>query len=212
MTTKEQMIRSTFTDLDDWGLRLQQPWRPDPGTPLETDDLDWPPFPVTQVAVAGLDSARDHLQAVRVHIDAGQLFPFAQSRLLRTAALAAAQAVWVLAPEGSAERVERARICVLEINDQHRKFLTDLQSLAPEPHEGTDKVAAHVATRLGELKALRAADGQTETFNATGIIRSAALSTFGDEAIALEAQVEWRRGSGAAHGLCGPDGDKRTHA
>ena len=65
------MIRSTFADLDAWGLRLMKPWQPDPGTPLEQDDLDWPPFPVTQVAVAGLGSARDHLQAVRVHIDAG---------------------------------------------------------------------------------------------------------------------------------------------
>ena len=90
--------------------------------------------------------------------------------------------MWVLAPDQSTERIERARICVLEINDQHHKFLKDLQQLTPEPHEGTSKVAAHVAERLGELTALRTADGQTKTLNSTDVIYEAALATGGRNA------------------------------
>lgn len=42
---------------------------------------------------------------------------------------------------------------------------------------------------------------QKAPFNATAVIEDAARMTFGDARIALEAKAEWRRGSGAAHGL-----------
>jgi hypothetical protein len=158
-------------------------------------------FPASQVAVAGLAAARDHLQAVRIHIDARQLFPYAQASLIRTATLAAAQAIWVLAPEEREDRIRNARTLTLHLYDEFLKFLRDLQDLPPSPHAGTDDVERLVAQRLSELAQKRAADGQKARFQATRTIEAAALATWGHPEVALEARVEWRRGSAAAHGL-----------
>ena len=129
----EAQIRATFADLDAWGVRLRTVYRPAPGSDLAADDLDWPVLPVSQVAIAGMGSARDHLQAVRVHLDLDlpEVFPFAQGTLLRTAMLSAAQAVWVLAPDAPADRVKNARTLARHTYEQHLLYLRDLQSLAP---------------------------------------------------------------------------------
>lgn len=199
----EAQIRQTFADLDAWGARLRNVYRPAPGSDLAEDDLDWPVLPVSQVAIAGMGAARDHLQAVRIHLDVKppEVFPFAQGTLLRTAMLSAAQAVWVLAPDARADRVKNARTLAHHTYEQHLLYLRDLQALAPEPHANTDAVAAHVQQRLDELTALRASQGQKAKFEATRTIEEAALTAWGRPEIALEAKVEWRRGSGAAHGL-----------
>lgn len=199
----EAQVRATFADLDAWGARVRTPYVPLPGSELATDDLDWPAFPASQVAASGIGAARDHLQAVRVHLEVrpAQLFPFAQATLVRTAMLSAAQAVWVLAPDARSDRVARARTLAQHTYEQHLLFLRDLQALTAAPHTGNDSVAAHVALRLAELRARRAADGQKSKFEATATIEQAALATWGRPELALEAKVEWRHGSGAAHGL-----------
>lgn len=198
----ESRVRETFPDLYRWGLRLAHPFVPAPGSELAEDDSDWRWTPVSQVAFTGMGAARDHLQAVRVHIEAGELFPFAQQTLLRTAILAAAQGVWVLAPNDREERLRRARTFAYENLKQHLVFLRDLQGLSPAPHAGTDAVERHAAQRRTELADLRAAAGQgAQPLNATDVIQKAVLATWGSPELATEARVEWRRGSGAAHGL-----------
>lgn len=199
-TTAENRVRSTFKDLDAWRLRLSTPFQPAPGSELATDDSDWLPTPVSQIAVAAAGAARDHLQAVRVQIDARNLFPYAQMTLIRTAMLAAAQAVWVFAPAASSQRIERARTLAKQEYEQHLLFLTDLMALAPAD-KNTASVHQHVSQRLAQLDAKRAADGQRAKFEATRTVELAALATWGSTQTALEAKVEWRRGSGAAHGL-----------
>jgi hypothetical protein len=194
-------VLGTFADLDVWGHRLAVVHLPEPGSDLAEDDEDWPVLPVSQIAVSGLAAARDHLQAVRIHIDARQLFPFAQASLIRTATLAAAQAVWVLAPDEREARIGNARTLTQHLYEEHLKFLRDLQALAASPHAGTDAVEGLVTQRLAELSAKRAADGQRSRFEATKTIEVAALATWGRPEMALEARVEWRRGSAAAHGL-----------
>jgi hypothetical protein len=160
------------------GLRLAHPFVPTPGSELPEDDSDWQWTPVSQVAFTGMGAARDHLQAVRVHIEAGELFPFAQQTLLRTAILSAAQGVWVLAPDDRAERLSRARTFAYENLEQHQVFLLDLQGLAPTPHAGTDAVERHAAQRRAELADLRAAAGQgVQPLNATDVIQKAVLAT-----------------------------------
>ncbi len=146
-------------------------------------------------------AANDHLQAVHVHIEARQLFPFAQASLVRTAMLSAAQAVWVLAPDDRHERIRNARTLTQHMYEQHLQFLHDLQGLAHTPHAGTDTVERHVTQRLAELSARRTANGQKSRFGATKTIEVAAQATWGRPEMALEAGAEWRRGSGAAHGL-----------
>jgi hypothetical protein len=198
----ETKVRNTFPHLDQWGLRLRTAYVPQPGSELADDDIDWPWTPVSQVAVSGMGAARDHLQAVRIHIEAGELFPFAQQTLLRTAILAAAQGVWVLAPDDRHERLRRARTFAYENLKQHLVFLRDLQGLSPTPHAGTDAVERHAAQRRAELADLRATAGQGALpLNATDVIQQAVLATWGSRELATEARVEWRRGSGAAHGL-----------
>ena len=109
-SSKLRLLRSTFPTLDEWGVDLESAFVPGQGSALAVDDTDWIPVPVSQVAVMGLGSARDHLQAVRVLIEAGQVFPFAHSTLIRSAVVGGAQAVWVLAPEDPATRIDRARL------------------------------------------------------------------------------------------------------
>lgn len=196
----EARIRSTFARLDEMRARVGAPFPPDPGSELAADDEDWPAFPVTQVAASSMAAAVDHLQAFRMHVEVGQLFSFAHPTLLRTALLGSAQAVWVLAPDNPYERRARARTLAVHVNTEHLKFLKDLQSLTPEKHAGTDTVAAHAELRLTELKEARAVAGQREKFEATRVIEVAAAATWGNPA-ATEARTEWRRASGAGHGL-----------
>jgi hypothetical protein len=201
-TRTEDRVRATFLNLYRWGLRLAHPFIPEPGSELADDDADWRWMPVSQVAVTSMGAARDHLQAVRVHVDAGEFFPFAQQTLLRTAMLAAAQAVWVLAPDQRPERIRNARTIAHENYAKHLTYLRDLQALSPAPHAGTDAVARHAAQRRDELAGLRAADGQERLpLTPTDVIQAAVRATWGSREMATEARVEWRRGSGAAHGL-----------
>lgn len=200
MSEALETIQQTLPDLDAWGARTSVPYRPGPGSALAEDDLGWPPMPLSQCAIAALASCRDHLQAVRVHIDAQNVFPFATRTLLRTAVLAGAQAVWMLAPDSALTRQQRGRTVAAEVYRRHGEFLSDLQSLNGARHAGTDTVATLVAERLAELAEQRAAAGERDQWQATKIIESAATATFGDTNL-VEARVEWRAGSGAAHGL-----------
>ena len=84
--------------------------------------------------------------------------------------------------------------------DKHGQFLNDLSALAGGAHADTETVRTHVAGRAEELREKRDAAGERATFQATPVIEDAVRETLG-ELFALEAKVEWRRGSGAAHGL-----------
>lgn len=83
--------------------------------------MDWKPWPLSQLAFGGLAAARDHLQAIRVHIEAGQLFPLATDTLLRGALLGAAQTVWMLAPDDQPTRLDYARTAAAEMLRRHRE-------------------------------------------------------------------------------------------
>lgn len=197
----EAFVSSTFKRLDELRARTRKPFRPEAGTELAADDLDWPSFPMSQVAVSSMSAAVDHIQAFRVHAETDERFSFAHPTLLRTALLASAQAVWVLASEESDVRRARARTLAFHVNAEHVKFLKDLQSLTPESHANTDEVAVQAAARLDELRVRRTSAGQSEKFEATRVIETAAEATWVAAVAAAEARVEWRRGSAAAHGL-----------
>lgn len=200
----EALIRSTFSTLDDWHTALRELYTPPAGSVLATDDDDWAPHRLSQVAVGALGSARDHLEAVRVHFDAKAFFPYAQSTLVRSALIAAAEAVWVLAPEDRVTRLGRAR-CVAEYSlDQHRKYLNVLRSLPDTPHENTELVTGFVTERLGQLREVRVAAGEGFELNTTSMIAEAAEATFVDKKLVAEIDAVWRRASGAAHGLQWP--------
>jgi len=196
----EAIIRRTFADLDRWRLLARNGWTPAPGSALAVDDEDWPWWPLSQLAVAGLAAGRDHIGAVQGHLERGEPFPFADGTLLRSGMLGAATAVWLLAPNDRAARLKRARTVAAEVYDKHAQFLGDLSSLSGGDHAGTEAVKNHVAERTKELARLRDAAGERATFQATHVVEAAAKAALG-EPYGLEARVEWRRGSGAAHGL-----------
>lgn len=197
--TALDLIRSTFPDLDSWGARSATVNAPEPSSELGRDDQEAIGWHTSQLAVAGLGAARNHLQAVRVHIDARQGFPDATGTLIRGAMLGAAQAVWLLAPEDRPTRTKRTRVLAVEVFDNHRKALADLLKLDPA-HEGTQRVHAHVAKRLGEVHARREALGEVAGYSNTALVEQAAVATLG-EGFDVEARYEWRRSSGNAHGL-----------
>ncbi len=198
-----QQIEGTFGDLDLWDARTTAGFVPEPGSPLALDDEDWKPWRLSQLAIGGLAASHDHLEAIRVHIEARRLFPLATDTLLRGALLGAAQAVWLLAPEDQATRLDFSRCAAAEMHRRHREWLSDLRKIPAEPHEGTEKVYAHVFKREGELQAKREAIGQARKFDSTNIIERAAAAAFGP-ATATEARTVWRALSGAAHGLSWP--------
>ena len=190
----------TWTELDDWRGRLTATAPPSAESALAADDSDFPGWPISRLAHGGLAAAVDHLQAIRVHLEAKNMFPFATGTLLRGAFLGSAQAVWLLSPSDQPARLERSRKLAEEMTHKHLQFLTDLRSIASPPHANTDLVHRHVTKRFAEIRALRAEYGQKGTFNATEVIESAAATTFGSS-MSDEARTEWRRLSGSAHGL-----------
>lgn len=199
----EETVRQTFPRLDTWRLRAQHPHTPEPGSDLAALDAEWPHSPASQLAAAALGAARDHLGAVQEHIESGSLHPFADRSLLRTATLGAAQAVWMLAPDDPARRAARTRTVATETYEKHLQYLdgllqtTDDQSV---PDRATQVVAEHVRQRLQQLTDVRDQRGERAKFESTAIIRDATKAVLGAE-YAAEAVVEWRRASGAAHGL-----------
>ncbi|MEU2007199.1 hypothetical protein ACH47B_38650 [Rhodococcus sp. NPDC019627] len=86
------------------------------------------------------------------------------------------------------------------MQDHHSAYLDGLQKLVPTPHEGTDQVAANVARRRDELEKLRSVMGQKAVLKTTKMIEEAAHEALGAD-LARDVVLEWRAGSGAAHGL-----------
>ncbi|MHA0290193.1 hypothetical protein ACXYX3_27635 (plasmid) [Mycobacterium sp. C3-094] len=203
MDEQEQLtaFRKSFVELDQWRLRGRQTFVPASGGDLYEDDLDWPWLPVSQLAFVGLQAATDHMLALRCHIEARQLFPFADQTLCRSALVGAAEAVWVLAPDERAERLKRARTLAAYTLKHHSQYLTALRVSIGEPtHENTDLVAERVELRKSELETKRATDRQHGRLDTTAMINTAAASAFAPR-FAKEVNLEWQAKSGAAHGL-----------
>lgn len=196
-----EKIRSTYATLDEWGTALQTPFIPEAASELEVDDREFRPMPLSQVAWMGLGSNRDHLQAIRVQIEVGELFPFAQLSLVRSALIGAAQAVWILAPDESSVRLTRSRCVIAHMYAQHSKYLDRLRGIAPEPHAPTELVAEHVRQRHAEIVAQRTKVGERADLNTTNMIETAAWSAFGSQALVDEVDTIWRLASGATHGF-----------
>lgn len=98
MVDREATIRETFEQLEWWRERERHEYTPTEGSELAVDDEDWPWWRLSQLAFAGLASARQHLDAVRVHYAETGPYPLADPTLMRSALLGAAQAAWLLAP------------------------------------------------------------------------------------------------------------------
>lgn len=203
----EQVIRGTFSQVATW--HRTPLFVPAVGSELRTDDSEWRYQPLSQMAKSGLDVAAEHLYAVRVLIDAGQLFPFGHRALIRTALLGATYAVWLLDPSDPYERARRHRVFVEMVYRRHLQYLEELLTLATDEDSqewrNTCTVQRHLSSRKDELDALRASKGEKARWEDTSAIAEAARATFGTQQnvdeLVKEALLAWRIGSGAAHGL-----------
>ncbi|MFC0439622.1 hypothetical protein [Kutzneria buriramensis] len=98
-----------FDKVDTWMTRtLDEPTRPLRGSPLARDDQDTDPFQISHAVLGVLNSAVDHLHALRkLIIDANVVHARAPFTLLRAALENASIAVWLLAPSSRDERILR---------------------------------------------------------------------------------------------------------
>jgi len=124
-------MADTWAELDDWRGRLTATAPPAAGSALEADDTDFPGWPISRLADGGLAAAVDHLQALRIHLEAKNMFPFATGTLLRGALLGSAQVVWVLSPNDQPMRLERSRKLADEVT--HKHFRTSPTSAQSHP-------------------------------------------------------------------------------
>ena len=197
-----------------WRPLLLDPQAPEPGSSLAKDDEAFPPMPCSQLAWWGLTVAVEHLDAgLRLLADqaarSGPYFSDANYTVLRAALLGASQAAVLLLP---ASRETRTTYGLQLAHEEFRRALNIRKHL--RAHHGLPESARTAADDTRFLEGLsgpleRAAAALTErkarkSFPDTDLIDAAAglVHAQGQDArlLQLGQEMEWRLGSGSAHG------------
>lgn len=197
-------LRATFPALDRWSDHISDSTVPAVGSDLASMDARWKYAPPSTLATVGVASAREHLHAVRLLIDAGELFPSAASTLCRAALVGAAQSVWMLAGADQTTRLQRALSLAVEDYRNHITFgnATLAASDYIELHATADDQLARLVRRRSEVTAILDELGGKVSTNMTNDVLPAALAaTPGNEEFRAQAELRWRSMSGAAHSL-----------
>lgn len=206
MTDEELLsqLRATFPQLDRWRLVVASEVRIVEDSELAEDDRLWPPGPLSSWVLLGLGAAREHLHAVRLLVEAGELFPSAAPTLCRTALIGAALAVWMLEPVERRERRRRWLSVAYDDYSEHLKYgnqaLADLSKESLHPEAAGQ--LARLEIRRDEVAALLAELGGRYRINLTNEVVPAALAVaVPDERLRAEMLLQWRSMSGAVHAL-----------
>lgn len=161
------------------------------GSPLAGDDRASNPYKVSHAVIRVLDSATEHLDALRVLLVKGQvLHPAAPFTLARAAIEAGSTAVWLLLPASRQERVMRSlRLYLADARDSN----TIAEQTGLSVRRPLDERRSHL-----EAIAARAAGGGPVQLTP---VRSTALVKAADEAGTSRVGVlaAWRVCSGFAH-------------
>ncbi len=193
-------LKATFDTLDGWRERLRETDDPPAGSAFELDDRAWWPFPLSSCAWSKLASAVDHLQAVRIMVDAGSLHPIATFTLTRSALLAASEALWLLGPEDRALRQSRG-LWLAEVAD--KEHLLWSKEAAKGPGVIWPALAALRVTREAHLRGYPIARHDLPSPGPTSgldvIAWAAQYLQPGREEWVAQARAQWRQGSGNAH-------------
>jgi len=200
-----QHIRSTYESLDRWRARSTEVEEPQVGSELHGDAVIWPGYPPHQVARLSLMAGVQHLNLARVPLEQREGFPIAHPTVLRGALLAAARAVWLLAPDNRHERQQNALRTIYEVHRRLHQFIAS---------GAAGLEAAQQALALGELhgrlQAIKALWAATPSMTAkqapteTEVVTSAALTAFSDVKQQSAVPALWMQLSGDAHGLGWP--------
>jgi hypothetical protein len=202
-------IELTFPLLDAWRARSRSPERPDRGSELEADARIWPWHPPYEVARQSLIAAVQHLNLARTAIAAHEVYPTSHFTVLRGALVGAAQGVWLLSPDDTTERQQRA----LRVIDEWYSRRTQYNNaINPAGLSDLDQIRLRDQTRHLEerrrqarclwarTETLRAA----ETLNLTSVITWASADTFTDPGQQSDTRLLWNMMSGDAHALGWP--------
>lgn len=205
-TAFEEVIRGTFDQVERWHTSPRFSSRE--GSELFHDDQDWHPMPFTDSVKLELDLAAEQFHQIKVMIEADERSLTAQRILVRTALISGSIALWMVSPDHAEERTSRHRLLVEQTYFRHHQALSEQAALEERGGSVQPNLALmveHVKTRLADVRALRARDGQATQWNDTDIIRSASRYAFrkqpDPQSLAKEAVFEFRVTSGAAHGL-----------
>lgn len=120
-------------DLERWRLRVQALETPQPGSELHEDDKVFMHHSISDAARLSLASAGEHLRLAWTAIKAGELYPSAHFTTLRSALVAASQAVYVLGPDERSIRRSRGLTVIRESYINLRKFHKDSLSMPDLP-------------------------------------------------------------------------------
>ncbi len=197
-------LRETFPTLDQWRDAFAKGIAPPEGSDLAIDDEAWPYIPSSALVSLGLATAREHLHAVRLLVEAGELFPAAVSTLCRSALIGASLAVWMLEPEGRNERLRRSLSLAAEDYKRHLQYGRDVKELLPpdQVHPAADEQIDRLGLRRTQvLVLLDDLGGQVEVNLSDDVIPVALAAAVPDAAQRGQMTIGWRSMSGAAHAL-----------
>jgi hypothetical protein len=194
-------IRKTFPVVSRWRVVLAS--QIDVGGELAEDDLAWQWLPSSTLAMVGLGAAREHLHAIRLLIDAGELFPSATSTLARSGLIGASQAVWILRPDDRRERLRRALSLARHDYVQHQKFGRYVTESFPaeQTHRSAREQMSRLKMRVEQVDALLADLGGAYRIDMTNVVLRDAVDVFADPAVRAQVRGRWQQVSGSVHGL-----------
>ena len=214
MATWNDRVDRVRSAVDQWSQRLPDAGTPQPGSSLAADDAVFPRLSCSQLAWYALGVGVEHLDAtlrlLQQQVDAGgPVLPDANYTLLRAALVGSSQAVVLLC---STSREQRTTVALQIAHEEYRQLYNFREHVLQHaglvaqakteastkdylkfPRERREQVAALLTDRKAGLK-----------ITDTRLVEKAAdlVHTRGADAqlLQLAVEMEWRLGSGAAHG------------
>lgn len=190
-------------DLERWRLRVQALETPQPGSELHEDDKVFMHHSISDAARLSLASAGEHLRLAWTAIKAGELYPSAHFTTLRSALVAASQAVYVLGPDERSIRRSRGLTVIRESYINLRKFHKDSLSMPDLSDSEKQAIQRHLAWIDERIDRVVAAGAQKGRLDLTGqVVPYAAASVYGKSPLLEHSlNLQWRQMSGDAHAL-----------
>lgn len=193
------LVERTFPKVDEYRKRFQTASPPEPGSALAEDDLRGSPHqPLTEFARQSITAAWDHLDLVRLTVEARRLFPTGTNSALRGALVASAQAVWLLGPDDPTVRQQRGLTFAAEwykrriqFQSKYLKLLDGAEAERCEAQLGMLREHEEEAARLRTIR---------EELQPTSAIREAARRVLPPQ-VQDHAELQWIRLGGDAHAI-----------
>jgi len=201
-------------DLARWRRRVQALETPPPGSELHEDDKVFMHHSISNAARLSLASAGEHLRLAWTAIKAGELYPSAHFTTLRSALVAASQAVDVLGPDERGIRRRRGLTVIRESYENRQKFYKDSLSMPELTDSERRAIQRHLAWIDERIDRVVAAGAQKGRLDLTGqVVPYAAASVYGKgprlEHLAQSSMETNERGCPRCRVGCNASGDTR---